>query len=44
MREEVNIANPDKPPFTDPLNEQQKDIVEKRSEEKFDIALAAKYD
>ena len=44
LRDEVNAANPDKPPFTDPLDEQQKETVEKRAEEKFDVALATKYE
>ena len=44
LRNEINTANPDKPPFTDPLDEQQRETIEKRAEEKFDTALAAKYD
>ena len=44
LREEINTAHPDSPPFTEPLNEEQRETVEKSAEEKFDSALAAKYE
>ena len=44
LRKEVNAANPEQPPFVDPLNDEQKNTVEARADARFDAELAERYD
>ena len=44
FRKEVDQANPSAPPFTAPLNEEQRAIVDKRTDEQFNKDLIDEYD
>ena len=39
VRNEINEANPSAEPFTGPFNEEQKQIIEEKSNAKFDLEL-----
>ena len=43
LRDEITAANPSKEPFTDPFNEEQTELVEKRFQEKFDHEVEVVY-
>ena len=43
-RDEVTESNPSKEAFTDPLNEEQRQIVQRRFDEQFSKVLKERYD